>query len=196
MTAPPRCSAIVATVAERGAIERLVYSGRDLTPLASVLAQLALALDEHGSPVDYARRRALVTSPDDVTLDLDAYTRLRLQHGWSAGSVPREAVLRWYLLVLLTGRAPGHPRGEEAVRPSVHRLPLPRARPAARLPAPAGTGQPRPARHRRTGHLGTTRTLGHLDRLARRRPSQRRPGRLHRPAGNGRFRRRGPWADS
>src|SRR5260370_34226693 len=98
MTAPPRCSAIVATVAERGAIERLLYSGRDLTPLASVLAQLALALDEHGSPVDYARRRALFTRPDDVTLDLDAYTRLRLHHAWSAAPLPREARLPWYLL--------------------------------------------------------------------------------------------------
>jgi hypothetical protein len=90
-------------------VERIIYHGRDLTPLASVLAQLAFALDEHGSPIDYARRRALFTDLRSVTLDLDACTRLRLQHGWSAGYAPREAVLRWYLLVLLTGEHPAIP---------------------------------------------------------------------------------------
>jgi hypothetical protein len=90
----------------RGAVERIVYRGRDRTPLASVLAQLALALDANGSPIDYARRRAVFTSPDSVILDPGAYTRLRLQHGWSAGYAPREAVLRWYVLVLLTGEHP------------------------------------------------------------------------------------------
>jgi hypothetical protein len=74
--------------------------------LASALAQLAFALDEHGSPIDYARRRALFTDLRSVTFDLDAYARLRLQHGWSAGYAPRGAVLRWYLLVLLTGEHP------------------------------------------------------------------------------------------
>jgi hypothetical protein len=78
-------------------------------PLASVLAQLASALDEHGSSIDYARRRALFTGLRSVTLDPDAYTRLRLQYGWSAGYAPREAVLRWYLLVLLTGEHPAIP---------------------------------------------------------------------------------------
>jgi len=93
----------------RGAVEKIIYQGRDLTPLASVLAQLALALDANGSLIDYARRRALFTSPGSVTLDQDAYTRLRLQHGWSVGYAPREAVLRWYLLVLLTGEHPAIP---------------------------------------------------------------------------------------
>ena len=86
-----------------------IYHGRDLTPLASVLPQLAFAVDEHGSPIDYARRRALFTDLESVTLDLDAYIRLRLQHGWSAGHAPHEAVLRWYLLVLLTGEHPAIP---------------------------------------------------------------------------------------
>jgi hypothetical protein len=90
-------------------VERIIYHGRDLTPLASVLAQLAFALDEHGSPIDYARRRALFTGPQSVTLDLDAYARMRLQHGLSAGYAPREAVLRWYLLVLLSGEHPAIP---------------------------------------------------------------------------------------
>ncbi len=94
---------------DRGAVERIAYHGRDVAPLASVLAQLALALDEHGSPINYARRRALFTGPADVTLDLDAYTRLRLQHGWSTSHAPRVAVLHWYLLVLLTGEHPAIP---------------------------------------------------------------------------------------
>jgi len=94
---------------DRGAVERITYHGRDLTPLASVLAQLAWALDEHGSPINYARRRALFTGPADVTLDLDAYTRLRLQHGWSTSYAPRLAVLHWYLLALLTGEHPAIP---------------------------------------------------------------------------------------
>jgi hypothetical protein len=94
---------------DRGAVERIIYHGRDLTPLASVLAQLAFALDEHGSPIDYIRRRALFTDLRSVALDLDAYTRLRLQHGWSAGYAPREAVLRWYLLVPVTGEHPAIP---------------------------------------------------------------------------------------
>ena len=91
---------------DRGAVERIIYRERNLTALASVLAQLACALDEHGSPIDYARRRALFTGPESVTLDLDAYTRLLLQHGWRSSYAPRLAVLRWYLLVLLTGEHP------------------------------------------------------------------------------------------
>jgi hypothetical protein len=35
-------------------------------------ASTSIALDEHGSPIDYARRRALFTGPASVTLDLDA----------------------------------------------------------------------------------------------------------------------------
>ncbi|MGW2867262.1 TniQ family protein [Kitasatospora sp. NPDC001225] len=87
---------------DRDAIERGHYQGRDHTPLASALAQLAYALDEHGSPIDYARRRALFT-PDTVTVDLDAYTRLCTQHNWSSGGTNRTSVMRWYILALLTG---------------------------------------------------------------------------------------------
>jgi len=75
-------------VTDRDAVERILYRERDLTPLASVLAQLAYALDEHGSHIDYARRRALFTGPESVTLDLDAYTRLCLQHGWNQSYAP------------------------------------------------------------------------------------------------------------
>jgi hypothetical protein len=96
-------------VTDRDAVERIIYRERDLTPLASVLAQLACALDEHGSPIDYARRRALFTGPEQVTLDLDAYIRVCLQHGWSQSYAPRLAVMRWYLLVLLTGEHPAIP---------------------------------------------------------------------------------------
>jgi hypothetical protein len=94
----------------RSTVERIHYHDRDVTPLAAVLAQLAFTLDQHGSPINYARRRALFTTAI-ITLDLDAYTRLRLQHGWSAGYTPRLAVLRWYLRMLLTGEHP--PPGEQ-----------------------------------------------------------------------------------
>jgi hypothetical protein len=100
----------------RGAVERRIYHDQELTPLASALAQLAFALDEHGSPIDYARRRALFTG-STITLDLDAYTRLRIQRGWSAGYAPRMAVLRWYLLLPLTGE---HPAPGGAKKPFGH----------------------------------------------------------------------------
>ncbi|GAA4617268.1 TniQ family protein [Actinoallomurus liliacearum] len=103
--------------ADRGAVEHRIYHDRDLTPLASILTQLAFALDEHGSPIDYARRRALFTDAT-LTLDLDAYTRLRLQHGWSSGYAPRVAALRWYLRLLLTGE---HRAPPDARKPFGHR---------------------------------------------------------------------------
>ena len=181
---------------DRGAVERTIYHDRDLTSLASVLAQLAFALDEHGSPIDYARRRALFTDLRSVTFDLDAYTRLRLQHGWSAGYAPREAVLRWYLLVLLTGEHPSLPGAKKpfswrcgnfrsaAPRPLRGFLRQQAADNLARhgITEPV-TWEPPPA-------------LGHLGRLARHRsgPHPRRAG--HRPPADGllcsRCRRRRP----
>lgn len=104
---------------DRDAVERRHYQGRDHTPLASALAQLAYALDEHGSPIDYARRRALFT-PDTVTVDLDAYTRLRTQHNWSSGGSDRTSVMRWYILALLTGEDRRSP--EDQRRPYTARI--------------------------------------------------------------------------
>lgn len=95
---------------DRESVEQRVYGGRDLTPLASTLAQLARAIDEHGSPIDYARRRATFTETT-VELNPDAYRRLVLQHGWLAGGEHRQQVMRWYLLLLLTGHSPPAPQG-------------------------------------------------------------------------------------
>jgi hypothetical protein len=53
--------------------------------------------------------QALFSVPELVTLDLDAYARLCLQHGWSQSYAPRLAVMRWYLLALLTGKHPAIP---------------------------------------------------------------------------------------
>ncbi|MEU7327989.1 TniQ family protein [Streptomyces parvus] len=95
---------------DRESLEQRVYRDQDLTPLASTLAQLARALDEHGSPIDYARRRTTFTETT-VELNPDAYRRLILQHGWLAGGEHRQQVMRWYLLLLLTGHSPPPPQG-------------------------------------------------------------------------------------
>ncbi|MFB7149421.1 TniQ family protein [Streptomyces virginiae] len=95
---------------DRDSIERRLYLDHDLTPLASTLAQLARALDEHGSPIDYARRRATFTSTT-VTLDLDAYARLCVQQGWNRGQEHRVLLMRAYLLMLLTGEVHPPPEG-------------------------------------------------------------------------------------
>lgn len=100
----------VRTARDRESVEQRVYRDQDLTPLASTLAQLARALDEHGSPIDYARRRATFTATT-VELNPDAYRRLILQHGWLAGGEHRQQVMRWYLLLLLTGHSPPAPEG-------------------------------------------------------------------------------------
>ncbi|WP_328916408.1 MULTISPECIES: TniQ family protein [unclassified Streptomyces] len=95
---------------DRDSIERRLYLDHDLTPLASTLAQLARALDQHGSPIDYARRRSTFTSTT-VTLDLDAYARLCAQQGWNPGQRHRVLLMRAYLLMLLTGEVHPPPEG-------------------------------------------------------------------------------------
>jgi hypothetical protein len=122
---------------DRGAVERIIYHGRDLSPLAAVLTELAFALDEHGSPIDYARaprpvHRPSVRHPGPGRLHPAApAARLecRLRPARSgAVLVPARPAHR---------RASCLSRREETVRPPVHRFPLQRARRAARLPAPA-----------------------------------------------------------
>lgn len=93
---------------DRGSVERRYYQSQDLTPLASTLAQLAYALDEHGSPINYARRRTLFTDAT-ITLDTDAYAQICLRHGWRSGQRARLRLLRWYLLRLLIGESPPAP---------------------------------------------------------------------------------------
>ncbi len=113
-------------------------------------------------PDSLHRRRALFTDPAAVTLDLDEYTRLRLQHGWSAGYAPREAVLRWYLRVLLTGEhlAPGGAKKPFAHQCTAFRYCAPGAlRAFVRLQAEAnlarhGITEPVTGNHPRTGSAG------------------------------------------
>ncbi|MFF1690829.1 hypothetical protein [Streptomyces sp. NPDC058254] len=93
---------------DRGSVEKRYYQTQDLTPLASTLAQLAYALDEYGSPINYARRRALFTDAT-ITFDTDAYAQICLRHGWRSGQRARLRLLRWYLLRLLTGESPSAP---------------------------------------------------------------------------------------
>ncbi|MFI6357974.1 hypothetical protein ACIBJF_36325 [Streptomyces sp. NPDC050743] len=70
--------------------------------MASALAQLAYALDTYGAPIDYARRRATFTYAS-LAFDHHAFKRLCAQHGWRTGQQHRISLLRWYLLMLLTG---------------------------------------------------------------------------------------------
>jgi hypothetical protein len=91
---------------DRDSVERRIYRQHDLTPLASALAQLAYALDTHGAPIDYARRRATFTYAS-IEFDHHAFKRLCAQHGWRTGQQHRTSLLRWYLLTLLTGEV--HP---------------------------------------------------------------------------------------
>ncbi|MFF1420469.1 hypothetical protein [Streptomyces sp. NPDC058280] len=95
---------------DRDSIERRLYLDHDLTPLASTLAQLAHALDEYGSPIDYARRRETFTSTS-ITLDLVAYARLCAQPGWNPGQQHRVLLMRAYLLMLMTGEIHPPPDG-------------------------------------------------------------------------------------
>ncbi|MER6076116.1 TniQ family protein [Streptomyces sp. NPDC001817] len=95
---------------DRDSVERRLYRHHDLTPLASTLAQLAYALDAHGAPIDYARRRVTFTYTS-IHLDHSAYQRLCAQHGWRTGQEHRAALLQWYLLMLLTGEMHPPPSG-------------------------------------------------------------------------------------
>ncbi|MFE2687438.1 TniQ family protein [Streptomyces mirabilis] len=95
---------------DRDSVERRIYRQHDLTPLASTLAQLAYALDTHGSPIDYARRRATFTYAS-IEFDRHAFKRLCAQHGWRTGQEHRTVLLRWYLLMLLTGEIHPPPSG-------------------------------------------------------------------------------------
>ncbi|MFE2749040.1 TniQ family protein [Streptomyces scopuliridis] len=80
---------------DRRMLDRLVQPAA-LTALASTLAQLAHALDAQGSPIDYARRRRLLTL-EALRIDRRAYERLFREHGWKPGP-GRERHMRAYLL--------------------------------------------------------------------------------------------------
>ncbi|WP_406308784.1 TniQ family protein [Streptomyces sp. NBC_00623] len=88
---------------DRRIIDRL-FQPASFTAPASALAQLAHALDAHGSPIDYARRRRLLTR-ESLRIDHRAYERLCWDHGRKPGAASRQRHMRAYLLDLL-GVAP------------------------------------------------------------------------------------------
>jgi TniQ len=103
--------------ADRSAIKFIktivgTFDEAHLKPLLSGLAQLAAALDTHGSPIDYACRRRSFTTAATV-IDRDAYQRLCARLGWPRPSQHRLRLLDRYLLALLTGThlpaTPGDP---------------------------------------------------------------------------------------
>lgn len=72
--------------------------------LASVIAQLAWALDDHGAPIDYARRGRIFRE-DTIRLDLPALNTVYMEFGWNSDPV-RTSLVRWHLLSLLLGADP------------------------------------------------------------------------------------------
>ncbi|MET8337815.1 TniQ family protein [Streptosporangium canum] len=77
----------------------------DPAPLAAALAQLAWALDEFGSPIDYSRRRRTF-HPDTITWDEGAWERIRAQVIWPPEGPAPIKLVRWQLLALLHGADP------------------------------------------------------------------------------------------
>lgn len=72
-----------------------------LAPLLYGLSQLADALDTHGSPIDYARRRELAARPD-LTIDRHAFDELAAQHGWRQYAVLTFDTIDGYLKAIMT----------------------------------------------------------------------------------------------
>ncbi|MFC8511851.1 TniQ family protein [Streptomyces sp. NPDC057257] len=72
-----------------------------LTPLLAALTQLADALDDHGSPIDYQRRRSLADT--GLVIDRQAYHRLAAQNRWRAPTDRSLDALDSYLRAMWTG---------------------------------------------------------------------------------------------
>ncbi|MBT2481318.1 TniQ family protein [Streptomyces sp. ISL-94] len=72
-----------------------------LTPLLAALTQLADSLDEHGSPIDYQRRRSLA----DIRLAIDrpAYLQLAAQNRWRTPTELSLDALDQYLRAMWIG---------------------------------------------------------------------------------------------
>lgn len=82
-----------------------VLDGYPHTSLVSALSQLAWALDQHGAPIDYARRRQIFC-PDTVRLDESALRNVCRDLGWHRSAPVRTNRIRWILLALLLGADP------------------------------------------------------------------------------------------
>ena len=153
-----------------------------LEPVTAALCQLARKLDEHGAPVDYARRRRL-RRLSQARLDVTAWRRQRyflttrdlgttppLDHASLPAAPVQEQLARLRLIELLTGT---HPRylpeplrlPDAAARTTPNSCsPCPRSWPSACTSKPARCS-PRPASRAR--HLGAPVRLGHRHPLAR-----------------------------
>ncbi|MDX2515854.1 TniQ family protein [Streptomyces stelliscabiei] len=82
-----------------------MLDGYPYTPLASALAQLAWALDRHGAPIDYTRRRRIFR-PDTILLDELALRHVGNHLDGPQASPATLSHLRWCLLALLHGADP------------------------------------------------------------------------------------------
>jgi hypothetical protein len=85
----------------RGLLDNLTADQTAAT--ITLLVHLADTLDAAGSPIDYARRRALFTT--GATVDRPAYTALAANHGWRQPSSLQLRILDRHLVTLLTGTA-------------------------------------------------------------------------------------------
>ncbi|MET7903619.1 hypothetical protein ABZS86_20050 [Streptomyces sp. NPDC005355] len=72
-----------------------------LTPLLAALTQLADALDDHGSPIDYQRRRSLACTV--LAIDRPAYRQLAAQNRWRTPTDRSLDALDRYLRAIWTG---------------------------------------------------------------------------------------------
>jgi hypothetical protein len=72
-----------------------------LTPLLAALTQLADALDDHASPIDYQRRRSLADT--GLAIDRPAYRQLAAQNRWRIPTDRSLDALDHYLRAMWTG---------------------------------------------------------------------------------------------
>ncbi|MEV6671076.1 TniQ family protein [Streptomyces sp. NPDC051162] len=87
--------------------------------LAVLLPALAGALDAHGSPINYHRRRTLFT-PDTVSFDHSAYQALCRRNGWPLNTPVWINHLRWHMTRELLGADPGAASRPPAWHPRLH----------------------------------------------------------------------------
>ncbi|MFF1485382.1 TniQ family protein [Streptomyces sp. NPDC058319] len=75
--------------------------GQHVPPLLAALTRLADALDEHGSPIDYQRRRSLAET--ELRVNRAAYRELIAQHRWRTPTDLSLDALDDYLKAIWTG---------------------------------------------------------------------------------------------
>ncbi|MER5743626.1 TniQ family protein [Streptomyces sp. NPDC002225] len=100
-------------------VKRVLSDDTRHAPVLSAIAQLATALDLHGSPIDYARRRRTFHR-GNTRIDRDAYEQVRLRHAWRTRNKRRMVLLDYYLLALLTGSGLDTVAGERITSLTLH----------------------------------------------------------------------------